>query len=159
MVGENTLRYKVVNWILRFVLLLAALCCLLPILNTVAISFSSKSFVNDDGVANVHGTGQDQSPERIDQTKRTDNDIPGNGATGKEHAENDDAHVMTTCGENAVAFAQGIGHEHGQKHIDRCAYNNLHDRGKEGTEELLIFQNLLIRGQGKAFGPEDNIIA
>lgn len=47
MVGENTLRYKVVNWILRFVLLLAALCCLLPILNTVAISFSSKSFVND----------------------------------------------------------------------------------------------------------------
>ncbi len=47
MVGENTLRYKVVNWILRVVLLLAALCCLLPILNTVAISFSSKSFVND----------------------------------------------------------------------------------------------------------------
>lgn len=47
MVGENTLRYKIVNWILRFILLLAALCCLLPILNTVAISFSSKSYVNE----------------------------------------------------------------------------------------------------------------
>lgn len=47
MVGENTLKYKIVNWILRFVLLLAALCCLLPIINTVAISFSGKSFVND----------------------------------------------------------------------------------------------------------------
>ena len=47
MVGQDTPRYRAVNWILRVLLLLAALSCLLPILNTVAISFSSKRYVND----------------------------------------------------------------------------------------------------------------
>lgn len=47
MVGQDSLRYRVVNWILRVLLLMAALSCLLPILNTVAISFSSKRYVNE----------------------------------------------------------------------------------------------------------------
>ena len=47
MVGQDSLHYRMVNWILRVLLLMAALSCLLPILNTVAISFSSKRYVNE----------------------------------------------------------------------------------------------------------------
>ena len=47
MVGQNTEKQKIVDWILRVILLIAALSCLIPILNTVAISFSSKVYANE----------------------------------------------------------------------------------------------------------------
>lgn len=47
MVGQNTAKQKIVDWILRVILLIAALSCLIPILNTVAISFSSKVYANE----------------------------------------------------------------------------------------------------------------
>lgn len=47
MAGQNTLRNRIINWILRILLLLAAIACLLPILNTVAISFSAKSYASE----------------------------------------------------------------------------------------------------------------
>lgn len=47
MVGQNTLRNRTINWILRVILLAAAASCLIPILNTLAISLSNKSFAND----------------------------------------------------------------------------------------------------------------
>lgn len=43
MCGENSLKNRIINWILRIILALAAISCLVPVLNTVAISFSSSS--------------------------------------------------------------------------------------------------------------------
>ena len=43
MCGENSLKNRIINWILRIILILAGLSCLIPVWNTVAISFSSSS--------------------------------------------------------------------------------------------------------------------
>lgn len=43
MCGQNTFQNKLIDWIIRIILGLAAISCLVPILNTVAISFSSSS--------------------------------------------------------------------------------------------------------------------